>query len=43
VPVKQRRTGEIEDQVPDITFRWRPGRSGARGQPVTDRPRRKER
>jgi putative two-component system response regulator len=43
VPVKQRRTGEIEDQVPDITFRWRPGRSGGRGQPVTDQPRRKER
>jgi putative two-component system response regulator len=43
VPVKQRRTGEIEEQVPDITFRWRPGRSGGRGQPVTDRPRRKER
>ena len=43
VPVKQRRTGEKEDKVPDITFRWRPGRSGGRGQPVTDRPRRTER
>ncbi|MDB4891089.1 MAG: metal-dependent phosphohydrolase region [Gemmatimonadetes bacterium] len=40
VPVKQRRTGEKEDRVPDITFRWRPGRSGGRGQPATDRPRR---
>lgn len=43
VPIKQRRRGEREPHVPDITFRWRPGRSGARGQPVTDRPRQTER
>jgi HD-GYP domain-containing protein (c-di-GMP phosphodiesterase class II) len=43
VPVKQRRTGEKEKMVPDITFRWRPERSGARGLPATDRPRRIER
>ncbi|MEP6731743.1 MAG: HD domain-containing phosphohydrolase [bacterium] len=43
VPVKQRRTGRHEDHVPNITFRWRPGRSGARGQPATDRPRQTER
>lgn len=39
-PVTQRRAGREEEQVPDITFRWRPGRSGGRGQPATDRPRR---
>ncbi len=38
-PVKQRRTGHKEDQVPDVTFRWRPGRTGGRGLPATDRPR----
>ena len=43
VPIKQRRRGEREPHVPDITFRWRPGRSGGRGQPVTDRPRQTER
>ncbi len=43
VPVKRRRTGEREKQVPDITFRWRPGRSGGRGQPATDQPRQTER
>ncbi len=43
VPVKQRRMGGREDKVPDITFRWRPGRSGGRGQPATDLPRQKER
>ena len=37
-PVKQRRTGEREDLVPDITFRWRPGRSAMRGRPAPDRP-----
>ena len=36
-PVKQRRTGKEEDLVPDITFRWRPGRSARRGQPAPDR------
>jgi HD-GYP domain-containing protein (c-di-GMP phosphodiesterase class II) len=39
-PVQQRRTGEDEEQVPDITFRWRPGRRGGRGRPASDRPRR---
>jgi HD-GYP domain-containing protein (c-di-GMP phosphodiesterase class II) len=43
VPIKQRRTGEREDQAPDITFRWRPGRSGSRGLPATDQPRQIER
>jgi HD-GYP domain-containing protein (c-di-GMP phosphodiesterase class II) len=43
VPVKHRRTGEKEKMVPDITFRWRPGRSGGRGLPQTDQPRRIER
>ena len=38
-PEKQRRTGHKEDQVPDVTFRWRPGRTGGRGLPATDRPR----
>jgi HD-GYP domain-containing protein (c-di-GMP phosphodiesterase class II) len=33
VPVHQRRTGEEESNVPDISFRWRPGRRGGRGQP----------
>ena len=42
-PVKQRRSGRVEDQVPDITFRWRPGRSGGRGLPATDQPRQTER
>jgi HD-GYP domain-containing protein (c-di-GMP phosphodiesterase class II) len=39
-PVHMRRTGRDEDQVPDITFRWRPGRSAARGRPSSDQPRR---
>jgi putative two-component system response regulator len=38
-PPYQRRTGEAETHVPDISFRWRPGRHGARGQPVSDRTR----
>jgi putative nucleotidyltransferase with HDIG domain len=42
-PVQQRRTGRDEEQVPDISFRWRPGRSGTRGRPATDRARRTER
>jgi HD-GYP domain-containing protein (c-di-GMP phosphodiesterase class II) len=42
-PVQQRRTGEDEEQVPDISFRWRPGRSGTRGRPASDRARRTER
>jgi HD-GYP domain-containing protein (c-di-GMP phosphodiesterase class II) len=36
-PVRPRRTGRDEDQVPDITFRWRPGRSGVRARPSSDR------
>jgi HD-GYP domain-containing protein (c-di-GMP phosphodiesterase class II) len=39
-PVHMRRTGHDEEQVPDITFRWRPERSGGRGRPASDRPRR---
>lgn len=39
-PILSRRTGDDEEQVPDITFRWRPGRSGGRGRPASDRPRR---
>ena len=43
VPVHQRRTGVEERDVPNISFRWRPGRHGGRGQPASDRPRKKER
>ena len=43
VPVHQRRTGEEEQNVPDISFRWRPGRHGARGLPASDRARKTER
>ena len=39
VPVHQRRTGVEERDVPNISFRWRPGRHGGRGQPASDRPR----
>jgi HD-GYP domain-containing protein (c-di-GMP phosphodiesterase class II) len=39
-PVRSRRTGRDEDQVPDITFRWRPERSAGRGRPASDQPRR---
>ena len=42
-PVRQRRTGEDETNVPDISFRWRPGRHGARGQPASDQARKTER
>ena len=38
-PVHQRRTGRNEPNVPDITFRWRPGRSGARGHASSDQMR----
>ena len=38
-PIQSRRTGDREKLVPDITFRWRPGRSGARGRPASDQPR----
>ena len=43
VPVHQRRTGVEELEVPNISFRWRPGRHGGRGQPASDRPRKTER
>ena len=39
-PIHQRRTGQDETDVPDITFRWRPGRQGAKGRAATDLPRR---
>jgi HD-GYP domain-containing protein (c-di-GMP phosphodiesterase class II) len=39
-PIQSRRTGHDEEQVPDITFRWRPERSGARGRTAPDQPRR---
>ena len=39
VPVHQRRTGEEEQNVPNISFRWRPGRHGGRGRPASDQPR----
>ena len=39
-PVLSRRTGRDEDEVPDISFRWRPGRTAGRGRPASDRTRR---
>ena len=39
-PVHARRTGRDEAEVPDISFRWRPGRTGSRGRPASDRTRR---
>ena len=48
-PVQQRRTGRDEDRVPDVTFRWRPGRHGGtglhggRGRPASDRQRKTQR
>jgi len=35
-PVRKRRGGGDDENVPDITFRWRPGRNGSRGQPASD-------
>jgi putative nucleotidyltransferase with HDIG domain len=35
-PVQKRRAGRDDENVPDITFRWRPGRTGSRGQPASD-------
>jgi HD-GYP domain-containing protein (c-di-GMP phosphodiesterase class II) len=35
-PVRTRRGGRDEDQVPEIKFRWRPERSGARARPSSD-------
>lgn len=42
-PVHQRRTGRDEKNVPDITFRWRPGRQGTRGHAQSDKTRRETR
>ena len=42
-PVQMRRTGQDEELVPDISFRWRPGRSGSRGRPASDQARQTER
>jgi HD-GYP domain-containing protein (c-di-GMP phosphodiesterase class II) len=41
-PEKQRRRGRDEKNVPDITFRWRPGRHGGRARPASDQTRRTE-
>jgi HD-GYP domain-containing protein (c-di-GMP phosphodiesterase class II) len=35
-PVKQRRGGRDEENVPDITFRWRPRRDASRARPGSD-------
>jgi HD-GYP domain-containing protein (c-di-GMP phosphodiesterase class II) len=35
-PVQKRRGGSDDENVPDITFRWRPGRNGSRGQHASD-------
>ena len=42
-PIRSRRTGRDEEGVPDISFRWHPGRSGTRGRPASDQKRRTER
>ncbi|MDB4880215.1 MAG: metal-dependent phosphohydrolase region [Gemmatimonadetes bacterium] len=38
-PVQPRRTGRDEANVPDISFRWRPGRHGGRGHAASDQVR----
>jgi HD-GYP domain-containing protein (c-di-GMP phosphodiesterase class II) len=35
-PVQKRRTNGEDANVPDITFRWRPGRPGSNGRPSSD-------
>lgn len=35
-PVQKRRRGRDDENVPDITFRWRPGPNGSRAQRVSD-------
>jgi HD-GYP domain-containing protein (c-di-GMP phosphodiesterase class II) len=35
-PVQKRKARNDDENVPDITFRWRPGRNGVRGQPASD-------
>ena len=42
-PVKARESGRERDDAPDITFRWRPGRSGTHERHQTDRPKRTRR
>jgi HD-GYP domain-containing protein (c-di-GMP phosphodiesterase class II) len=34
-PVQKRRAGREDENVPDITFRWRPGRPGSHARPST--------
>ncbi len=34
-PVQKRRGHRDDENVPDITFRWRPGRNGSNGQPAS--------
>ena len=35
-PVQKRRGRHDDENVPDITFRWRPRQNGSRGQPASD-------
>jgi len=35
-PPVQKRRGRQDESVPDITFRWRPGRNGSRGRQASD-------
>ena len=35
-PVQKRRAKREDETVPDITFRWRPGRNGSRGRQASD-------
>jgi putative two-component system response regulator len=35
-PVQKRKARNDDENVPDTTFRWRPGRNGSRGQPASD-------
>ena len=37
-PIVSRRSGREETHVPDIIFRWRPGRHGTRARPTSDQP-----
>jgi HD-GYP domain-containing protein (c-di-GMP phosphodiesterase class II) len=42
-PVEQRRGGRDEENVPDITFRWRPAQPATRGRPASGQARQTER
>jgi HD-GYP domain-containing protein (c-di-GMP phosphodiesterase class II) len=42
-PVEQRRTGRDEENVPDITFRWRPKQPSTRARPASGQARQTER